>query len=688
MGCCFFFYQFKRQAIVVVARLPKSTPLKVMTGFPEVPRFRGDTDEDASIHLYNTVGKAKPLRSSISKPYYSTIQNSSMSIDDRISNVLNEHDDRYSNYDDEIDEDYTNHTYLKFLNGEYGEEDEVEEGVLNDYDYEYQGGNETDSDTYRDEGGNILNGYNEGFVSGDFDLDEDDPEDLDYIPIVNHQRKEIINGNGTMDETKYHDANSDEYEEEEEEEEEEYLSEEDTPVVFDSIKHAKSQISRGSESVEKHKNPTFNWKLGIVIAVLSFLITIVIGYVSVNGLDGITLPDFSFVEPLRIAKLDGRLQRLEQDLKKSQNDKHDILLQVQYEMNQLNEKINGKLEQLGKSNDIIQLKNNKIQITPEFHQFLYNFIDNYQSSYIDSKLEGIENLNDINRLREYVDTSVQNSVDSIKQEISLEYDELMNNLTVSNGSIGSPNNNKIWLDSVLGLISRGSTLVNYADYSSGSRILGFLTTVNKEESSTDYNVLQKMIYGWWIYNERMTNDKYNANHVILDDDIFWKGGDEIGIRMSSCIIPTDIIIECECELEKDQYVTIGFKPSTKTGFDKLPYGKFNKDANKYTTKFKKIRQAKIKSGINHVRLPIRFINEKIGGKDVYFKFNKNLDINNIKIYGISEVNAVKYQDKLNLLVEKFNEAINEEELVENLSESNSHNKNHITQIDLNDDIYL
>ena len=81
--------------------------------------------------------------------------------------------------------------------------------------------------------------------------------------------------------------------------------------------------------------------------------------------------------------------------------------------------------------------------------------------------------------------------------------------------------------------------------------------------------------------------------------------------MSSCIIPTDIIIECECELEKDQYVTIGFKPSTKTGFDKLPYGKFNKDANKYTTKFKKIRQAKIKSGINHVRLPIRFINEKL-----------------------------------------------------------------------------
>ena len=65
-----------------------------------------------------------------------------------------------------------------------------------------------------------------------------------------------------------------------------------------------------------------------------------------------------------------------------------------------------------------------------------------------------------------------------------------------------------------------------------------------------------------------------------------------------------------------------------------------------------------------------------------------MDINNIKIYGISEVNAVKYQDKLNLLVEKFNEAINEEELVENLSESNSHNKNHITQIDLNDDIYL
>ena len=45
-----------------------------------------------------------------------------------------------------------------------------------------------------------------------------------------------------------------------------------------------------------------------------------------------------------------------------------------------------------KHEDIITLENNQIQISPEFHQFLYKFIDNYQNSYLDEKLQQLENL--------------------------------------------------------------------------------------------------------------------------------------------------------------------------------------------------------------------------------------------------------------------------------------------------------
>ncbi|RCK58787.1 hypothetical protein Cantr_07183 [Candida viswanathii] len=645
-----------------------------MNGFPQVPRFRGDTDEDASIHLNHTVGKAKPLRPS---NYYG-LPNSSVSIDDKISSVLREGEGEEEE-EEEIDEDYINETYMKFLNDEF--DDEADD---NDYEYEYEGG--SDSDTYRDEGGI----RSDGSISED--LSRSHLDDHSYVSLLDRldkpngttERRSPFHEKSVFNDTEYHDAVGEDHSEDDR-----YSSDEDTPVVIESIKRAKSQMPNPDNN---NKKASFNWKLAIVISIVSFLMTS-IGYLLING-DRITLPELNFPESIRLAKLDGRLHRLEQDLKKSRSDQQDVLLQVQYEINQLNERLSRGLETGGKSNDIIQLNNNMIQVTPEFHQFLCEFIDNYQKSYLDEKLGSLENLSDIKELKEYVNTMIKSSVDSIKQEVKADYDGLLDNLTFVNSTIVEPSSNKIWVDSVLNLISRGSTLVNYADYSSGARILGFLTTP-KEDATTDYNVLQKMIYGWWIYNERITqHDKYNANHVILDDDILWQGGDEIGIRLSSGIIPTDIIIECE--LERSQLVEVGFKPSTKSGYDKLNYGKVNSSDNKYITKFKLIKQAKIKSGINHIRLPIRFINQKIAGRDLYFKFDKDLDINSIKVYGITEINAIKYQDKLSLLVENFNEAISEKSNDEyhhyrggtQQREDRHNNGNHITQIDLNEDIYL
>ncbi|EMG48404.1 hypothetical protein G210_1030, partial [Candida maltosa Xu316] len=580
-----------------------------MTGFPMVPRFKGNTDDDDSFHLHKTVGKSNPIQSVRTSRFMTTTTNTTntttpinrvnISVDDKISQILD------SSKDDEIDFDETHvhNSYLQYLNGDYNQtydEDDDLDFVL------------SDTETYR-----------EGR-----DVDDDEPE-LDFDFDRFHE-KSVFNESSTNDD-----------------------------------------IPPKSENIDKKSQKKFIWKFSLLAFLGTFVITIIAYLIATNY--------YPFIDPTNFNDPSGKLRRLNQELQKT-NDLQQVqqqqLLQVQREIEQLTKKL-GKIQP---ESNVISFRNNQIQISPEFHQFLYHFIDNYHSLYIDEKLQGFEKLKDLKELEKYVDKLISESAESIKQDVRLEIDNLFDNLTIVNNTIVEPNTSKVWIDSILNLISRGSTLVNYADYSCGARILGFLT--KSQEKSDKYNLLEKMVYGWWIFNENLTDDQYNANHVLLDDDVSWKGGEEIGIRVSNGIIPSDIIIECDTKQE--QMVAVGFKPSTKAGFDKLEYGKIDESQNKYISKFKKIKQVKIKSGINHIRLPIRFINMKITGKDFYFKFEHELDINSIKVYGISEINAIKYQDKLSLLVDKFNEAINEDPT----PAPRDNHRPSVEVYDLNDDIYL
>ena len=106
------------------------------------------------------------------------------------------------------------------------------------------------------------------------------------------------------------------------------------------------------------------------------------------------LPISGSFDPIKMAKLDGKLHRLDQELKNSHQKQQETLFQLQSQIDQLNNKIisiidnqQQQQQQSSRNNedksttttnkkheDIITLENNQIQISPEFHQFYINLL--------------------------------------------------------------------------------------------------------------------------------------------------------------------------------------------------------------------------------------------------------------------------------------------------------------------------
>ena len=92
----------------------------------------------------------------------------------------------------------------------------------------------------------------------------------------------------------------------------------------------------------------------------------------------------------------------------------------------------------------------------------------------------MEKFNDLQELQNYVEKLISMSMESIKQDIRIDIDNILDNLTTApvhnnHTVIVNPKTNKLWINSILDLITQGtsSTSINYADYSTGARILGF-----------------------------------------------------------------------------------------------------------------------------------------------------------------------------------------------------------------------
>ncbi|KAG5418707.1 hypothetical protein I9W82_003425 [Candida metapsilosis] len=611
------------------------------SAFHRVPRYSNDTDDENSIHLKQMIGKSNPLRSprkpfdfdgyrKTNEPdYQPDRQNGAteVDIDAEISMTLN-------GVQEDVDEDELNESYLKFINNQYD----------NDY-------NEDEDEDYVLSDGETYNGS----------LTDDEGEDWEYLDYKRNIRESP-----------------------------EYTQQIESPRLRKTIDFNESNDSDlTGESKSSHGSNTIRWKsyLGFAVAYVTVLFIALI--IMLNGKPQAT--------PNSKIDLRGMSTRID--------DFDHSLLELQRQTETKLESINSKVESLYNkakpiedTEKLIYTKHGQVQVSPQFHQFLNSFLDSYSESHIDDKLKELQpekRLQNVDELKQYVDQAISNSIDSITLKVEENVDKILDGLNIVNDTITTDprlknpsSKNKVWINSMLEFISKGSKLVNYADYNQGSRILGFLTS-NLEK----YNLFKKMWYGWIMFAEGL-QDRNNAIHVLLDNDITWKGGDEIGIRLSRSIIPTDVLIQLEDESKENPVrVSIGFKPYSKAGFDALKFPKVEDSAgyNINACKFKFIKSSHIRSGINHIKMPVRFVNHQIAGKDIYFKFSRDVKITNIKVYGISDVNAVRLQDRFKLLVDEFNV----DESVDGLGEEHNkgnpqsgHDREEMKVYDINDDIYL
>ncbi|KAI5955345.1 hypothetical protein KGF54_001906 [Candida jiufengensis] len=596
---------------------------KKPSGFPMIPRYTGNSDDENSINIRRIVGKSNPLRSpdhftnyqnngisqnrtTLHSPYKDLNFRNKSDIENEISMTINNIDN--NDLEKEIDEIDLNKSYLKYLNSnfDYSNTDNYVEEY--DKDYIFSDGDET--------------------FNGEFSEDEEFDDDEDH------------EGHNFGKEPKFYDQEDGE--------------ELETPTVFEQINNAKQESLRPTNTSKSNYEFTKSLLLRFnLIFIITFSLTITFFFIK----DGSQLFNFNLLEKRKIST---RLNYLE-DLLNNQN------FEIESKFSKLETSIE-KIKSGSNSAELIpvSLKHGQLQVSPEFHQYLYQFMENYQKSneQIESPIN--PNLDSINDL-------ITKSVESVKSEIESKLESKLSDLNLFNDTISTKN--PIILNTIIESILQNSNYINYADFNNGARILGFLTsTKNKSD------IVKKMFLGWLDLFSSNVNQEDNANHVIIDDDITWKGGDEIGIRLSKSIIPTDIVIELKSSDNSKLNCEFGFKPKTKTDFDNLKYPIIN-STNINTSKFKFIKESTLKPGINHIKLPLRFLNYQIFGKDLYFKFSTNVNLKNIKIYGVNELNI----DKLDLNIKKL---INDDDDTREEEMKDVNVKQELPIHDLNDDIYL
>ncbi|EGW35447.1 uncharacterized protein SPAPADRAFT_48439 [Spathaspora passalidarum NRRL Y-27907] len=614
-------------------------------------------------------------------------------IDNKIIDTIHSSDD--IDLDElNLDEEDVNVSYEKYLTAEHSDEFEQQQ-ALNDANYnEDEDEDYTDSDTYKES-------------DDDIEADFDDVEEPELYTDDFHQ-KSVFN-----EDTQYYDPKQ--------------PSPPRSPI-FDQIQQEQNQFPRKKpvQPKNKPKKPSNNnsWNILTIagtVGLVSFLVTVIAYYVLNNN--QIPVPEFS------MRKINAKFQYFDEKLNQLESETRQSNRLLDNGINKLSKQIHSLEQNIQKSP--VSYKNNQIQITPELHQFLFKFIENYSQKqtseeltrYIDEKLKSfsiteiesmIQDMKNFQsgqyeailsqimsklpktqdtpseELKAYIDSQVTQALDHLNEEIHSRLSYILDNLTIVNNTIIPDTqihpSNEIWLNSMLDLFSRGSIKVNYADYSLGARILGFLTSYPKNKT---HSIWYKMAYGWWIYSENK-HDQHNANHVLMDDDATWicdNSECQLGLRLYSAIIPTDLLIELEGA--DTHTVELGFKPNSRTGYDKLSqFDGMSSKTNPYLKKFKLIKSIKLSSGLVHVRFPIRFVNLQVSGRDVYLKFTPNsknpIHVKRVKVYGINEVDAVKYADQFKLMIGQFTQAQDVESAVEDTRKKNDR----IGHYDLDKDIYL
>jgi hypothetical protein len=320
----------------------------------------------------------------------------------------------------------------------------------------------------------------------------------------------------------------------------------------------------------------------------------------------------------------------------------------------------------------VYIKENKIHIIPEFHKYLFNFIDSYYktSNLTAFKTDVSDNSSYKYITRDDFETLIKRRLTENNQLIYEKVNNVIDNLNihVDNLTTIERSTNTVFLNELLDIFNKGSIKTNYADFNLGSRILGFLTNLDLTGKTGQKSLLKKMVTGWFDYfgsSSSEQNWKHNANNVLLDRPWQCQSNEcSIGIRLSQLIIVTDIFVKSDNVLDALLFV----KPKKSSQIDEIKEyitkfqiegTKINKS--KYTKKFFKVKTVTTKdpkSNFIHIKVPVSLINLRIPCKDIYLEFKSNEDVvemASIKVYGITEFNSYKYNKEFSHMLNTIQE---------------------------------
>lgn len=346
----------------------------------------------------------------------------------------------------------------------------------------------------------------------------------------------------------------------------------------------------------------------------------------------------------------------------------------------------------------VYIKGKKIHYLPEFQNFLQAFVERYNSKtpatsnlaehY--SKLELMVKThvsNDLkNALASYISRDELRSLLNEKladtsEEFAAKLNTVLDQIDLSGNTTKidvKHATNKVMLDNLIDVVSKGSVKMNFADYKNGARILGFLTTTGRDTYKSK-SFARRIFLGWYDYLNSNglrspQNLKYDANNILVDSGTYWECESNrcsVGVRLSSPIILTDLIFKNpslpNSGVHSPTRASIYIKPSKrsqvaaleeylnriKPGF--LRAGKVNK----YLTKFFKVQEVDLLTRpIGHVRLPVSLINMRILVKDIYIEIaspDGSTGLYNLKAYGITEFNSLVYSEEFESILDGLQE---------------------------------
>lgn len=346
----------------------------------------------------------------------------------------------------------------------------------------------------------------------------------------------------------------------------------------------------------------------------------------------------------------------------------------------------------------VYIKDNKIHYLPEFQNFLRAFVEKFANKKdVASDLSDHYSKLDL-MVRKQVSKDVSNAVTSFVSRDELKK-ELNNRIAETNEALMAKLNsvldgidfsgnvtkidvkhatNKVMLDNLVDIVSKGSVKMNFADYKNGARILGFLTTTGRD-SYMKKSLIRRIFLGWYDYFDSHglrspQNLKYDANNLLVDMGSYWTcetNSCSFGVRLSSPLILTDLIFKNPSQSNPGVVLpnraSIYIKPSKRSQVGliedylkrvKPEFLAAGKD-NKYLTKFFKIQEVSLDSKpVQQIKLPVSIVNQKIAARDIYIELYSRegfTGLYNLKAFGLTEFNSLAYAEEFESILDNLHD---------------------------------